>query len=281
MSRRVLLAVDLSNQIYRAAAAHSKLSSGETFTGGLYGFLVSVASAITRTGATDIVLCRDVKPYVRSDLYPDYKALRKTTQDPELRRLYQESAELVEELVARMGIPVLARPGFESDDLMGAITRRYGWRFDLIVAMSNDEDLFQLTDHPRFRIWRDAKRGLMGAEFLAKQFNLKPADYIKALALSGTHNEVEGIPGIGPVKSAAIVNDPIKWRRYLSSHGDLIARNLALIKLPHPDLERNERVVLPSVERGSFSLRDLYRFAGVYEIDVTPMIANAFEQVLQ
>lgn len=280
MSKRVLLAVDLSNQIYRAAASHSRLTSGDTFTGGLYGVMVSVASAISRVGATDLVFCMDSKPYVRSLAYPQYKAFRKKDQDPELRRLYKETEPLVLEWAGRTGIPVWAVPGFESDDLIGHAVRLNGWRYAQIVAMSNDEDLFQLCDHPRFKIWRDVKRGLLGAEYLRSEFNLSPADYVKALALSGTHNDVEGIAGIGPKKSAAIVNDPAKWRRALNEHGPMIERNLSLIRLPHADLTKNGPVILPSVERDYFSIRDLYRFAGVYEIDITPMIANAFEQVL-
>ena len=280
MTRRRLLAVDLSNQLYRASAAHSRLTSGDTFTGGLYGLLVSVASAITRVGATDIVFCRDSKPYVRSLAYPQYKAFRKTTQDPELKRLFNESEDLVNEMIARFGIPAWHLPGFESDDLIGHAVRMNGWRYEIIVAMSNDADLFQLCDHPRFKIWKDAKQGLLGAEYLAKKFNLTPAEYVKALALSGTHNEIEGLPGIAEVRSAQIVNDPAKWRSYFNKHREMIERNISLIQLPHPDLTRGGPVNIPTVERGVFSLRSLYRFAGVYEIDITPMIANAFEQVL-
>lgn len=276
---RVLLAVDFSNQLYKAAAAHGDLSSGAVFTGGLYGFMVSLAAAIYHTGATDVVLCRDSKPYLRSLIYPSYKLLRKGNQDPELRRLYEESQPLVLEFARVCGLPVWAVPGFEADDLAGFVVRRYGWRFRLVVSMSNDGDLLQLMDHPRFRIYKDSKRPLVDAKALPciSGKRLSTSQYVRALALSGTHNEVEGIEGIGAIKSAKAVLDPIQWRQLLAQHRELIERNIALITLPHADL-RSTR--LPLSTKGEFDLRALYRFADRFDIDITPRIAESLEQVL-
>ena len=89
MTRR-LLAVDLSNQIYRACHAHNQLSFDGVFTGGLYGFMQSVSKAIEVSRATDLLVCRDMKPYLRTRDYPEYKALRKKNVDPEMKEMYSE-----------------------------------------------------------------------------------------------------------------------------------------------------------------------------------------------
>lgn len=279
----MLLAVDLSNQVYRAAAAHQTLTSRDTFTGGLYGFLVSVCSAVLKVGATDLVLCRDLKPYVRSQLYPEYKLLRQETRDPELKALADTSMQQVLDLAAALGLPVWGVPGFESDDLIGHAVRRYGWRFDLVVGMSNDADLKQLFSHPRFALFANGalqQPAPGNPRFVVdKQVTATPEEYVHMLCLMGTHNEVAGLQGVGPVRAAAMVQDPVKWRRAQAEHAELLARNRQLITLPHPQLEQAGRVILPRATR-PFTPRDLYRFAARYDIDVTPRMTEAFEQVL-
>lgn len=281
MTERVLLAVDFSNQLYRATATHTELTHDGTFTGGLYGLLVGVASAIHHTRATDLVICRDTKPYRRSLLYPDYKAGREATRDPEVHALYRASEPLALECFDLLGVPVWAVPGFESDDLVAHAVRRYGWRFKHVVAMSNDADLWQLFDHPNFRIYRNAKQGLQGPELLLTDYaGLTPAQYVLALALSGTHNEVPGLEGIGPKKSAAMVREPSAWRRAAVEHAALLARNTALIRLPHAELTQDGPVLLPTAARTGFPRRSWYRWAGRYDLNITPQMELAFEQVL-
>lgn len=276
---RVLLTVDLSNVVYKSCHVHQLLHHQGTDTGGLYGFLTSVATAIKKVGATDVVVCWDAPPYQRSIQYPQYKTLRATTQDPELKERVLVAKHQILELVNLLGLPSWKVPGFEADDLTASVVRRQGWRFSRVVAQSNDQDLAQLLDHPNFRIYKDSKAPLFTADALMKELGVTPAEYVRALALSGTHNEVEGLAGIGPKKSAAIVRDPVKWRNALGQHGDMVTRNLSLITLPHPKFPARD-FPLPTADRRTFNLRALYRFAGRFGIDVTPTVANSFEQVL-
>ena len=278
MSGRILLAVDLSNLLYKSCHVHSGLTSGDVFTGGLYGFMLGVAVAIRKVQATDLVVCRDIKPYQRSLDYPAYKLIRKTAQDPEIKELYSASEPLVLEFIRGAGIPLWGVPGFESHDLIGYAVRHYGWRFARIVAMSSDEDLHMLLDHPHFAIYKGAKGEIITAtpEGHVTTNGVTAAEYRLALALSGTHNEVEGIAGIGDVKAAKIVKDPVKWRAYSGDHAEMIARNLSLITLPHAKLGRQ---TLPT-RRGCFTGRSLHRLVGHLDIDITPIMAESFEQVL-
>lgn len=276
MTARVLLAVDFSNVLYRATAAYKLLSFEGTFTGGLYGFLAIVAAAIDRTQATDIVLCRDSKPYRRSAVYPDYKLLRGKTQDPEMRELYKASEPLVLELADRFGLPVWAAPGFEADDLVAHVVVRHRGRWARIVSLSNDSDIWQLFAYPQFRVYKDPKLPLLDGKVLD---GLTPEQYVLTLALSGTHNEIQGLPDIGPKRSRAIVTTPAKLRDAMQQHGDLIARNTALIRLPHPELAA-VCPPMPRATKGRFYFRDLYRWAAKYDITITPTMTNSLERVL-
>lgn len=274
--RPVLLTVDLSYQCYRAAAAHPTLTWMDTFTGGLYGFMATLAKTIRETSATHVVGCVDSKPYLRSRDYPEYKQLRKKTRDDDLYELYLETEPLVHDLLRELGVPVWAVAGFEADDLAAHAVRHASSRWSRIYAASNDSDLYQLLTVPNFAVFKDERGTAVDAAALRARFAMSPEEFMLASALQGTHNDIAGIAGVGVKTAAKIVKDPALLRRYRDSHGAVIDRNLALIKLPHPEFPRSSR--LPG-RTGPFDARRLYRWAGKYGIEVTGSMVSSFEQV--
>jgi 5'-3' exonuclease len=275
--KRVLLTVDLSYQSYRACASHPRLKSmDDVFTGGVYGFLTSVSKIIREAEATDLIVCQDSKPYKRSEIYPEYKQLRRKAADPELLRLHQETMPLLLEMLDELGVPVWGVPGFEYDDLAAHILQRYRNRFDFIYAASNDSDLFQLLGRRNFGIFRtSSKSDIMTGERLSRDFGLTPEQYMLSTALMGTHNDIAGIPGVGQVTAIKAAKDPSMLRRYRDGYADIIERNLRLIKLPHEEFP----VDLPMPRRTQeFSPRALYRFCGRLDIDCTKSMHDAFLQ---
>ncbi len=275
--KRVLLAVDVSYQSYRAAAAHPKLTCDGTFTGGLYGFLMTFGKIVRETRATHVAFCLDSKPYLRSREYPEYKELRKKAQDPDLRERMTTSKRQVIQLLDDLGFATWAIPGFESDDLIAHCVRAYRGRFDRIYAASNDADLVQLMDWPEFYLFKDDLANCASAATLALDPNpLTTDEHVLALALAGTHNDVAGIVGVGTKTAARIVRNPMLLRQVMAAHGDMVERNLRLIRLPHPEFPRAARM---PAHPGGFHHRDLYRLLGQYDIDTTASMIAAFEQL--
>lgn len=273
---RVLLCVDLSFQTYRAAATRQNLTNAEgVFTGGLYGFLVTLAAIIRETRATHVVVCRDVRPYRRSLEYPEYKMLRKKAQDPVLKEQVDLSMKQVLAACEVIGLPVLGIPGFEFDDIAAHFATHLRNRFTTIYAASNDSDLFQLFWSPNFRVYHKDMASVMDLEHLRKTTGLDPDEFMLASALQGTHNDIAGIEGVGEKTAYKAVKDPGVLRKYRERHADLIDRNLRLIRLPHADFPRE--VELPKAR--TFYHRDLYRFCAQYDIEVTINMINSFEQV--
>lgn len=279
MKRDALLLVDLSYQTYRACAVHHALESNDgAFTGGLYGFLTTLAKQIRDTGATQVIVCDDVKPYQRSVEYPAYKMLRKDKADPELRETVEASRHLIKSALLLLGVPVARVKGFESDDCIAYISSKQRHRFKRIYAASNDSDLFQLLDQPNLLILKDEAKDAIDRARLLQTTGLTPAEFMLASALQGTHNDIEGIPNVGPTRSTAAVKDPAIMRKYRERYADLIDRNLRLIKLPHP--------AFPGVAAGlwisgSFDHRALYRFCAGFDIQVTKAMLDSFTQIHQ
>ncbi len=274
---RILLVVDLSYQSYRQSAAHKHLTSDGTFTGGLYGFFVSLGKWVRETGATELLIGCDAKPYMRSVEFPEYKMLRKATSNDELLQLHKATMPLLQEVFARLGIPVWSEPGFEFDDLVGHLVHKYRHRYDCIIAASNDSDLYQLLFTDRFELMTDSYDKAWTSKRLAAELQVTPEQYMLATALTGTHNDLPGIPKVGPVTAMKAVRDPALLRRYKESHGELIERNLRLIKLPHEAFPWDARIPMAS---GHFYPRLLYQTLGRYDIDVTASMVSALERVL-
>jgi DNA polymerase-1 len=275
MKNKVLLCVDVSNIVYKSAAAHSTLSSDGVFTGGLYGFLMAIAKAVGDTGATKIVLCCDSKPYRRSLIYPEYKLLREDTKDPVLVGNAKTTIAQIRELVKVVGWPIWSIPTFESDDLIAHATIQYRHRYDQIIAMSNDSDLYQLFQWPRFALYK-GKKGLYTRADYDKEWGLPAHELYLALAMIGTHNCVSGISGIGMITAKKILADPVKYRAIREKHLEVLERNDRLIKLPYPDFPVDTKMPLPTCE---YNERELLRFCSRYEISLQRWQCEAFEKI--
>ncbi len=270
-----LLVVDLSNQLYRASAAYPSLSSSGVFTGGLYGVIEGLQKTIFETNCTHLIFCEDVKPYIREKQYPEYKSVRKSAKDEELVERKIVSEKLVKDLCKVLKWPIWGIQGFEYDDLLAHIATKYRHRFKTITAMSNDSDLYQLFKWPSFQISK-GKKGIYTHSDYSVEWGLSSRDLCLALAMTGTHNDVAGIPGIGEVTARKILRDPPRLREVLKDHGQLIERNLSLITLPHPDFPTD--IAIPDL-RHPFLERDFMKFCGRYDITVTKKMIEAFERL--
>lgn len=275
MNRNLLL-VDLSNQAYKAAASHPTLtSSNGEFTGGLYGFIAAMAKAIDTTGATHVCICEDRRPYRRSQLYPEYKQIRVVNKDKELAVKVTTTVEQIRKLCAVTGWPIWAVDEFEADDLIAHATIQYRHRFKKIVAMSGDSDLYQLFNWKHFEMFKGKQGTYRHEDYLKEWRGLSPGKLVMALALTGTHNDVEGIDGVGPVTAIHAMNNPEHLDTLVKLHADMFARNMELILLPHKDFPREEQMPLKDV----YDERELQRFCARYDIQLQMWQAEAFGNV--
>lgn len=271
MRRKTLVLVDLSNALKRSMFSHKGLTSGTTFTGGVYGVLVGLAKVLGAYGATSAVLCQDSKPYRRSLEYPKYKAKRVEEKDETLIQALEQSRRLIDEAAQVIGVPLWAVPGFEADDLIAHACRRESNRYDRVVIWSNDSDLFQLLVRPN--IWIERAKEVMTQAKLLAAHGLTAEQHLLLSVLMGSHNDVAGIEGVGPITARKIVDNPALFRQYTDKHSEIIKRNQHLMRLPHPALPT---IHLPDQTR-AFVARDFYRWASRYDIAATEKMLSAFE----
>lgn len=273
---RTLLLIDLNNQLYRAAATRRELTSGRRFTGGLYGFLVSAAAIIKKFQVCNVAICTDSKPYLRSYGAEEYKGDREKSV---LKPLVEESKPYLAEFFEMCGWPVWALPGYESDDLMAWAAHHYRHRFDRIVGMCNDSDLYQsvLSSGGKFILSKQLDN-TMDLPRLRKEMgdDITSGNLVRLLAMVGTHNNVPGIAGVGLVTARKTIASPAQMRTFMYHYGEQVLRNERLIKLPWPDFPADPglRLFAPT-----WPHRKALMWAGRYDITWTLAMVEAFEEM--
>ncbi len=132
-------------------------------------------------------------PTFREQAYAAYKATR-AEMPPDLA----EQIPYVRRLLEAMRIPVLEYPGFEADDVVGALARRAVEAGLDVVIVSNDKDMLQLVDEHTVMVnpvkddeWYDAGK-------VEAFLGVKPWQVPDFLALKGDAiDNIPGAPGIG------------------------------------------------------------------------------------
>jgi 5'-3' exonuclease len=275
-NNKVLLCVDVSNNAYKASASHPTLTNGEVHTGGLYGFLGALAKAIEQTGATSICLCEDRKPYRRSQAYPEYKQLREDTKDQKLVANAKTTVEQIRNLCVVTGWPVWHVNDFECDDIIAHAVIHYRHRYDKVVAMCNDSDMYQLFQYKHFEMYKGKKGIYTRDDFNFEWKGLLPEELPMALAITGTHNDIAGIFGVGPAGARHAIQNADHMANLRKLHAAVIDRNLPLIKLPHHEFPKHEQIPEYTC---AYDERQLIRFLSQYKIQLDRWISESFERV--
>jgi DNA polymerase-1 len=277
---RVLLVVDVKNQVYKATATHLGLFHRRTFTGGVFGVMSALFRAIIVAQATHVVFATDAPPYVRKAFFDGYKSTRKKDPDDDLVKKVGATIPLLRSFLDRMSIPHWELQGFEYDDLAAHAVLQYGHRFDRVVAMTNDSDLYQLFDeHPEFAVYKGKGELYTRADFDKEFPGVTKEHWIRMLCLQGTHNEVPGIAGVGPVNARKAAFDRRVWARYVFDHADIIHRNRRLIELPHHEFPQQASFRVRAHD--TIDVRDLVLFCGELDIKLQRDWVIAVKQLQQ
>ena len=132
-------------------------------------------------------------PTFRSETFADYKANR--TEMPED---LGPQISYIRRLLEAMNIPILHFPGYEADDVIGAIACREHPSPLEVVIVSSDKDMLQLVNSRVFML-NPMKDDEWYDEAKVEQFmGVKPSQVADLLALKGDSiDNIPGAPGIG------------------------------------------------------------------------------------
>ena len=123
MADKKIFLLDAFALIYRAHFAFMKnprISSTGINTSAVFGFTNTLLEILSKEKPTHIAVAFDTKePTFRHIEFPAYKAQREEVPEDII-----VAVPLIKRLLTALNIPIIEKPGFEADDLIGAIAKK-------------------------------------------------------------------------------------------------------------------------------------------------------------
>lgn len=191
---------------YYAFLRRPMINSKGADTSILFGFIKTLTDLIIREKPTHLAVAFDppAKTF-RHELYPDYKANRSETPE-----LIKSALEPLIELVQSMSIPVVMKPGFEADDVIGTLAKQAERDGYTVYMLTPDKDYGQLVSDNIIQC-KPGKSGgdniLLGKEDICKEYGITdPSQVIDILTIWGDASDnVPGVRGVGEVGSKKLI----------------------------------------------------------------------------
>ncbi len=190
-----LVIIDGSYFLYRAFYGLRPLTAPDgTSVGALFGFCRMLKKIVETRKPTHLCIAWDSPtPTQRTAVYNAYKAHRQETPS-ELNHQRMR----IQELVAAMHIAQYSADGYEADDILYTLCRRYRGQIGEIILVTADKDMAQLVDDRTF-MYDAFTETLMGPAGVIAKFGIPPDRMHLYLALLGdTSDNIPGVRGIGP-----------------------------------------------------------------------------------
>lgn len=197
-----LILVDGSSYLYRAYHAFPPLtnSAGEP-TGAMYGVLNMLRSLILQYQPTHAVVVFDAKGKTfRDELFEHYKSHRPPMPD-DLRA----QIEPLHAMVKAMGLPLMAVPGVEADNVIGTLAREAEKVGRPVLISTGDKDMAQLVT-PGITLINTMTNTILGPDEVVTKYGVPPELIIDFLALMGDSSDnIPGVPGVGEKTAQALL----------------------------------------------------------------------------
>lgn len=220
-----LLLVDGSALLHRAYHAYPplKTKTGEV-VGAVYGVFSILYSALEAQQPSHVMVAWDLpKPTFRHQMYVGYKAQR-----PKAELEMVEQIPRVKELIEAMGIVQVEEEGYEADDIIGTLSKKYEIRSTKletnsknsnskesqnkqidVVILTGDQDTMQLVSE-QVKVLTPAKGQnppvLYGVDEVFNKYGVTPEQILDYKALLGDPSDnIPGVAGIGPMTAAKLL----------------------------------------------------------------------------
>ncbi len=208
--KKKLFIVDGYAILYRAHYAlirNPLITSYGFHTSALFGFANHIIKLIIDEKPDYLVCAFDSKEKTfRHKIYSNYKANR-----PEMPLELQHQIPHLWEVLEAMNIPVLRKPGFEADDIIGTITNSVSESQIESYIVSGDKDFMQLINDKVF-LYAPGKRNyppvIYDRQGVIEKWGLPPEKIIDLLALMGDSSDnVPGVSGVGVKTAVKLLNE--------------------------------------------------------------------------
>ena len=204
-------------------------------------------------GFDHVAICCDGPKNFRKEISPEYKANRESNE------VVKHQLRLAQEQLAEDGFAVWKAEGFEADDLIASAVKLATANADVdeVMIASADKDLLALVyqcEDFAVRVHSPASGKTYGLEEVRAKFGVYPEQMRDLLCLMGDKSDnVPGVPGIGQVKGADLLNKHGTLAEIYAKIGDSCSR---LGLTPSTFTALKENAIAVDMARKLITLRD-------------------------
>ena len=175
-------------------------------TSAIYGFMDTLLMILKKQKPDYFAVVFDSRePTFRHKLYKEYKANRE-----EMPEDLAKGFPYIHKMVKALNLPILVKPGFEADDLIGTMVQRAKKEKIDSVIVSGDKDFMQLIG-PGVQMYKPKwpnDWSMADEKDVMEKFGVKPDQVIDVLALMGDASDnVPGVPGIGEKTATILIQE--------------------------------------------------------------------------
>ncbi len=199
---KTLHLLDASSFIYRGFFALPPLSTSAGFpTGAIYGFLRMLLSIMKSEKPSYLAVVFDSPaPSKRETIYKEYKAGRPKMPDP-----LKVQIPVIKEILSLMKVPTVEVEGFEADDLIAVLAKKFSEEGFKVKIYTPDKDLLQLVSKD-ITVVNPMNWEVFTPSKVSEKFGVPPEKIPDYLALVGDQiDNIKGVKGIGPKSAKAVI----------------------------------------------------------------------------
>lgn len=231
-------------KMYYAFLGRPMVNSKGADTSILFGFTKYLLELVEREKPTHLAVSFDPPGGTfRNKLYPLYKANRSETP-----QLVIDALEPLSAIVRSMDIPVLMVSGFEADDVIGTVARKFASDETDVYMVTPDKDYGQLVA-PHIFQYKPGKSGsdneVLDETAVCEKWKISSAAQVRdILTLCGdTSDNVPGVQGIGPVGAAKLLSKYGTTDGVYSHISELTPRQQEMLNAARSHIKLSEELV--------------------------------------
>lgn len=167
----------------------------------VYGFTNMLIKLIASLDVSHAAVVFDAgSKTFRNDIYPEYKANRPPCPEDLVPQF-----SIVREAAESLNLAILEKAGYEADDIIATIAKKYSQEGMDVLVVSSDKDLMQLVDD-RVSMYDAMKNKIITSKEVHEKFSVMPDKVLDVLSLMGDASDnVPGVRGIGPKTAAELI----------------------------------------------------------------------------
>jgi ribonuclease HI len=153
----------------------------------------------------------------RRELYPEYKANRDAMPED-----LADQIQYIRQILQALNISTMKVAGFEADDVIATLARRYTSEELQVTVVTGDKDLMQIVDQ-KISLLDTMKNKRSGPQEALERFGVPPERVPDVLGLAGDISDnIPGVPGVGEKTAAELVRrfgsleEVLKWKHLVS-----------------------------------------------------------------